>query len=143
MAIKLRPARPEDFPYCAALYFAEAARLDPARRDSPDFEADFERRWLPAQVRIIERDRRELGWLQTERTPDGLFLAQIFVDEACRGQGVGSAALRLVIGEVDRQGLAMTLGVVKANPARALYERLGFAIIGEDGRKFHMRRPGP
>ena len=35
---------------------------------------------------------------------------------------------------------AVTLGVVKTNPARRLYERLGFRITHEDDRKFYMRR---
>ena len=35
---------------------------------------------------------------------------------------------------------AMTLGVVKTNPAKRLYERLGFRTTHEDDRKFYMRR---
>ena len=34
----------------------------------------------------------------------------------------------------------MTLGVVKINPAKWLYDRLGFRITHEDDRKFYMRR---
>jgi len=30
--------------------------------------------------------------------------------------------------------------VLKGNPAKRLYERLGFETIGEDDRQFHMRR---
>jgi hypothetical protein len=47
--------------------------------------------------------------------------------------------LRL-IDESARTGRAMMLGVVKTNPARRLYERLGFAIAHEDERKFYVRR---
>ena len=37
----------------------------------------------------------------------------------------------------------MTLAVVKINPAKRLYDRLGFRVAGEDERKFYMRRePG-
>ena len=33
--------------------------------------------------------------------------------------------------------------MVKTNPARRLYERLGFRVTHEDGRKFYIRRePG-
>jgi ribosomal protein S18 acetylase RimI-like enzyme len=39
-------------------------------------------------------------------------------------------------------GQAVTLGVVKTNPALRLYERLGFRVTHEDDRKFYMRR-GP
>jgi ribosomal protein S18 acetylase RimI-like enzyme len=30
--------------------------------------------------------------------------------------------------------------VVKFNPARALYQRLGFRIVGEDAHKLYLRR---
>ena len=48
-----------------------------------------------------------------------------------------------LIGEATRARQAMTLGVVKINPAKRLYERLGFRTTHEDDRKFYMRRePG-
>jgi hypothetical protein len=34
----------------------------------------------------------------------------------------------------------MTLAVVKINPAKRLYDRLGFRVAHEDDRKFYMRR---
>jgi ribosomal protein S18 acetylase RimI-like enzyme len=48
--------------------------------------------------------------------------------------------MNLLIGEATRAGQAMTLGVVKSNPAKRLYERLGFNVTHEDERKFYMRR---
>jgi ribosomal protein S18 acetylase RimI-like enzyme len=37
----------------------------------------------------------------------------------------------------------VTVGVVKFNPACALYQRLGFRIVGEDAHKFYLRRDSP
>lgn len=37
-------------------------------------------------------------------------------------------------------GVAATVSVVKSNPARRLYERLGFALTHEDKRKAYVRR---
>ena len=34
----------------------------------------------------------------------------------------------------------LTVGVVKFNPALALYQRLAFRIVGEDADKFYLRR---
>jgi ribosomal protein S18 acetylase RimI-like enzyme len=48
--------------------------------------------------------------------------------------------MKRLIGEATRAGQAVTLGVVKSNPAKRLYERLGFRVTHEDGRKFYMRR---
>jgi predicted phosphodiesterase len=41
--------------------------------------------------------------------------------------------------EEARQGVAVTLQVLKMNPARRLYERLGFCIVGETGMKYRMK----
>jgi ribosomal protein S18 acetylase RimI-like enzyme len=45
-----------------------------------------------------------------------------------------------LIAEAMRTRQAVTLGVVKTNPALRLYQRLGFRITHEDDRKFYMRR---
>jgi ribosomal protein S18 acetylase RimI-like enzyme len=44
------------------------------------------------------------------------------------------------IDEATCERKAVTLGVVKINPARRLYERLGFSVTREDHLKVHMRR---
>jgi len=55
-------------------------------------------------------------------------------------QGIGSRVMRAVIDEAAYEGKAVTLGVMKINPARRLYERLGFSVTHEDQYKFYMRR---
>ena len=48
--------------------------------------------------------------------------------------------MRAVIDEPAQEGKSATLGVVKTNLARRLYERLGFRVTHEDQYKFYMRR---
>jgi len=38
-------------------------------------------------------------------------------------------------------GLPAQLDLLKTNPARRLYERLGFRIVADTGAEFHMERP--
>jgi ribosomal protein S18 acetylase RimI-like enzyme len=102
--------------------------------------ASFRRRWAPAEVRIIMRDGAAIGWLQAEALADALFLKQLFIEGASQRQGIGTAVMHRLIAEVDDTGRPMTLGVVKTNSARRLYERLGFRVTNEDERKFYMRR---
>ena len=69
---------------------------------------------------------------------------------------MGASALRLVIAETgaggsyriieeaSRRRLPIRLAVVKFNPSRRLYERLGFRVTHEDDRKVYMTRdPDP
>ena len=53
----------------------------------------------------------------------------IGVKPNARGQGVGSKLMRALIGEAGRHGLGLCLSVRSENPARRLYERLGFRDI--------------
>ena len=78
--------------------------------------------------------------MQTRTEEDALFLAQLFVERALQGRGVGTEVMNRLIGEAADAGQAMILDVVKTNPAQRLYERLGFRTTHEDERKFYMRR---
>ena len=80
---------------------------------------------------------------QGEMLGDGLFLKQLFVDGPCQNQGIGTQVMHQLIADAERSGDPVLLHVVKINPALRLYQRLGFRIIGEDDRKFFMKRdPG-
>jgi ribosomal protein S18 acetylase RimI-like enzyme len=102
--------------------------------------ASFRQHWNATQVKIITLDGTDVGWLQSFVKEDALFLAQLFVDRALRGRGIGAAMVKALIEDAARAGRALTLGVVKTNPALRLYERLGFRTTHEDERKFYMRR---
>lgn len=140
----LREARPEDFDYCARLYFE--GMEDIIRELNLNMEAQvvgFRQRWNVPEVRIITLDRADIGWLQSFLKDDTLFLAQLFVDSAWRRQGIGTEVVKGLVDEAASAGLAVTLGVVKTNPALRLYERIGFRITHEDERKFYVRRECP
>jgi len=136
----LRPARPEDFDYCAHLYFEGMETIIKELKLNMDAHVPgFRQSWDATQVRIIILDGMDIGWLQSFIKDDALFLAQLFVESALRGQGIGTEVVKGLIEEAARAGRAVTLGVVKINPALRLYERLGFRTTHEDERKFYMR----
>jgi GNAT superfamily N-acetyltransferase len=137
----LRPARAEDFDYCARLYFEGMENIIKQLNLNMEAQlAGFHQHWDRAQVKIITLDATDIGWVQSFVKEDALFLAQLFVDRALRGQGIGTAMVKALIEEAARAGRALTLGVVKTSPALRLYERLGFRTTHEDERKFYMRR---
>jgi ribosomal protein S18 acetylase RimI-like enzyme len=90
--------------------------------------AGFRQRWDEAQVMVITLDGTDIGWFQSFVKEGAVFLAQLFVDRAVRGQGIGTAVVKALIEEAVRADQALTLGVVKTNPALRLYERLGFRV---------------
>src|SRR5215475_5218525 len=140
----LRPARAEDFDYCAGLYFEAMENIIKQLNLNVEAHlAGFRQRWDETQVTIITLDGTNIGWFQSFVKEDALFLAQLFVDRALRGQGIGTAVVSALFEEAVRANRALTLGVVKTNPALRLYKRLGFRITHEDERKFYMRHDPP
>ena len=137
----LRPACAEDFDYCARLYFEGMDDIIKELNLDMDAQvAGLRQRWDVEQVRIITLEGTDIGWLQSFVQDDALFLGQLFVDGAWRRQGIGTDVVKSLIEEAARAGHALTLGVVKTNPALRLYERLGFCTTHEDACKFYMRR---
>jgi GNAT superfamily N-acetyltransferase len=141
MPIALRPARAEDFDFCARLYFSgmdeiiRELKLDMARQT-----ANLRERWGMVEVEIITSDGEDVGWMQSSIRNDALFLEQIFIDAPFQRRGIGTGIIHRLIDRANRAGQPVTLGVVKSNPARHLYARLGFRTTHEDDRKFYMRR---
>src|SRR5262245_576758 len=70
----------------------------------------------------IEELRSPYGGEETPKLSIG-------VKPEARGQGVGEKLLRAMIGEAARRGVGLCLSVRTENPARRLYERLGFREI--------------
>lgn len=141
MNVAFRPALPQDFDYCERLYFAEMERINRELKLDRDLQvASFRRQWDVTQVRIITLDGADIGWLQSTTRDGTFFLGQLFVDAPLQRRGIGTAVMHRLIAEATREGQVMILGVVKTNPAKRLYERLGFRTSHEDDRKFYMRR---
>jgi ribosomal protein S18 acetylase RimI-like enzyme len=53
-------------------------------------------------------------------------------------QGIGTSLIRDVIGEAQAAGLALRISAATINPARRLYERLGFVLTGEERWKVNF-----
>jgi GNAT superfamily N-acetyltransferase len=141
LPVSLRPARAGDLDFCASLYLSEMeATMRAVKLDVTAHMARFPRQWEVSEVRILVLDGTDVGWLQTKVTEDALFLAQFFVAAALQRRGIGTQVLNRLLDEANQEGHAMTLAVVKINPALRLYERLGFRVTHEDDRKFYMRR---
>ena len=50
-----------------------------------------------------------------------------------RGRGIGTALVTELFAEADASGRSVSIHVERNNPARRLYERLGFQDVGEHG----------
>jgi GNAT superfamily N-acetyltransferase len=137
--ITLRSAAKSDFEACRRVYFAEIGWINERLALDPEVQAtSFQSLWDSSQVRIIQFDGTDAGWLQIVPREDAYFLGSLFIDRPFQGRGIGTEVMRRVLEEGARRGQPVCLSVVKFNPARRLYERLGFTVTHEDERKVHM-----
>jgi len=140
--IKLRPARAEDYDFALGLYVETIKPYTIAFMVWVDEieNARFDRLWTLPDTRIIMLDERDVGWLDAADTGPEIFLKQIYVVPAHQRRGIGTYVMRLLLEEWQETQKPIVLGVLRNNPARRLYERLGFTVVGETDMKFMMRR---
>ena len=91
---------------------------------------------------IILLSGKPVGLLKVARDGKNWDLIQIQVLPEKQGTGLGSEVLTKLLDEAVQAKAAVTLSVLKVNPARRLYERLGFRIVDENERAYDMEFRG-
>ena len=85
-------------------------------------------------------DGEPAGRLYVHRGPSDIRIMDIALAPAFRGRGIGTGLLRTLIVEAEESGRKLSIHVETNNPARRLYERLGFRPAGEHGVYVLMER---
>src|SRR6266852_9515439 len=127
MHISLRSATAEDLPFARDIYLGAMRYITDRLPDWDEARhiANFAERFLLDEVRIIVQDEKDVGWLQASETEDEIFLKQIFLQPGSQRQGIGSKLIADLVERGSQTSKAVRLGVVKINPAVALYKRHG------------------
>ncbi|HEY1011858.1 MAG TPA: GNAT family N-acetyltransferase [Herpetosiphonaceae bacterium] len=92
---------------------------------------------------LILLDGEPAGRLYVEQRPAEIRIVDITLLPAHRGRGVGSQILAALIELSERRSLPLSIHVEMYNPALALYKRLGFRHIADNGVYYLMERPLP
>jgi ribosomal protein S18 acetylase RimI-like enzyme len=139
--IELRPATADDFDFLYRLHRATLKEYV-ARTwgwDEGWQRQRFEQHFDPAASQVIEFKKRDAGVVSVVEREEEIFLANIAVTPDLQGQGIGTSVIQQVLDEAKRSGKPVVLQVLKVNPARRLYERLGFSVTGENETHYFMK----
>ncbi|MEA2478367.1 MAG: hypothetical protein QOJ07_289 [Thermoleophilaceae bacterium] len=94
-----------------------------------------------AALDVIELEGRRAGRLYVHRGEGEIRVMDIALAPEFRGHGIGTGLLGELIDEAAASGRTLSIHVEQGNPARSLYERLGFVPVEERGVYVLMERP--
>lgn len=103
--------------------------------------AHYDRAYPGAAWGVIEVAGQKAGRLYLHFSAAALHIIDISFLPAFRNQGIGGALLAAVIAQAQGLGAAkVSLQVERHNPARRLYERLGFVTVSSHTAREVMER---
>jgi ribosomal protein S18 acetylase RimI-like enzyme len=138
---RLRDATPRDR---EPLYALHCAAMGAYIRRIWGWDESVQRRYFDAwfrsrRVQIVVVDGCDAGILDVLRGDDEIYLSRIEIHPGFQRHGVGAAIVRDLLEEAAALRVPLTLHVFKVNPARRLYERLGFEVRAEEPDRYFMR----
>ena len=151
--MRLRPVEAADRAFLVALYgstrdgelahveWPEGAREAFVEQQFSAQDAHYRAHYPGATLDVIEVDGSPAGRLYVHRGPSDIRIMDIALAPEFRGRGLGTELLRSLIAEADASARKLSIHVEQNNPARSLYDRLGFLPAGEHGVYVLMERP--
>jgi len=142
--ISCRPRIDEDRPFIEALYastreeelglggWPEELRRQFIAQQQFAQHRHFETAHPGAEWLIVERDGEPIGRLYVEDRGHDLWLIDIALMPHSRGSGIGGALMGDLLDWGRDAGKPVGLTVYNTNPARRLYDRLGFVEVRSD-----------
>jgi GNAT superfamily N-acetyltransferase len=139
--VTLRPCVEGDLPFLEQVYVSarleELAPLGWSEAQTRSFlheqflvqDAYYHRSWPQAAYSIVLLKGRAVGRFYVDRCADGFRVLDLALLTEHRGQGIGGELLAEVLDEARGRRLPVRIHIEQGNPARRLYERLGFREI--------------
>ena len=143
--IRLRPITEADEAFQRALYGStRAEELAPVpwseeqKRAFLDMQfhaqsVHYAKHYADGDFLIIEEAGRAIGRLLLHRTPEEIRVIDISLMPEHRRQGIGTRLLTDVLAEGEKTRRRVSIHVEHFNPAKRLYERLGFRYVETNG----------
>jgi ribosomal protein S18 acetylase RimI-like enzyme len=151
--VRLRPVDDADRAFLVDLYastreeelaqveWPEGARETFVEQQFAAQDHHYRANYPGATLDVIEVDGSPAGRLYVHRGPSDIRIMDIALAPGFRGRGIGTSLLRSLMDEADESARKVSIHVEQNNPARSLYDRLGFLPAGEHGVYVLMERP--
>ncbi|MEK2605775.1 GNAT family N-acetyltransferase [Burkholderia arboris] len=138
-AISLRTASDTDLPFLLTLRrLTMTEHLQRVGAPTDDAAHDQRIRAHFDDAMIVCEGAAAIGLLKVTRAAGEWHVHQIQILPAHQGRGIGEAVLNALLADAAREHVPVSLSVLHGNPARRLYERLGFRLASETGTSASM-----
>lgn len=110
--------------------------------------------WNEAAVRVHLTERAQegaffmllvrgerVGAVAFERFDTHYQIEDLYVEPGSQGQGIGTSVVTHIIEMAMLENVPVRLRVLTSNPARRLYERLGFEVVQSTSERYFLERP--
>lgn len=145
MMISLRRAEQKDLPRIQALFAEMMRAIDPASSGEGYAPEDVAYYFSGGDdwICLAEEAGEAVAFLAMETHREDvnyIYLDDLSVTVALRGRGIGTMLLNEAEKFARSMGISLIVLHVKiTNPrAKALYERMGFAVLDDDGDRYRM-----
>ncbi len=138
---ELRQATEDDFDFLYRLHVATMKEYVAAVYGWDDAfqERYFKEKFDPTSCQIVVVEGRDVGMVRVDESEGELYIDNIHILPEYQNRGLGTAILEDILRSAKERGLPVALRVLKGNPAKRLYERLGFAAVEETETHTRMR----
>jgi len=139
-SIEYRPAEEKDIDFLYALHVATMKEYvnETWGWDDSFQESIFWKKYVPGEIQIIRFNGNDIGMLSVEERTDDVFLRAIEIHPEYQGKGIGTAIIHMILAAGIQKGKPVRLQVLKVNPAKELYDRLGFSVLEETATHYIM-----
>ncbi len=91
----------------------------------------FRDSFIPHDYQVIEINNQIIGFMKVVSLETEIYLGEIQIAKDFQQQGIGTSLIQSVIQKAQAKNKKLWLKVLKGNPAKQLYQRLGFTKLEE------------
>jgi ribosomal protein S18 acetylase RimI-like enzyme len=141
MQITFRQIKIKDFEFLWQLHNAALKKYITATWgwDEAWQRRDFEKNFNPGEGEIVVVDGKDAGFLRVSEKENETFLISIRLLPEFQHRGIGTKLIKDLLAASRAKNKPVRLPVLKVNPARRLYEKLGFEVVEEMETHFLMK----
>jgi len=151
MKVELKSTTKDDEPFLYEVYASSRRKeIDSWGWSAEQIQHFLEMQWCAQQTSyrqrfpqanhcIITSNEQYIGRLLIEDLPEQLHIIDISILPSFQGNGVGTYLISDLQQKANEENKPVILQVLHTNPAKNLYERLGFQVVSTDEIYLKMR----